>query len=151
MKIYKEKSENETLRLSDYQRLDEFDSVIIDEKWRIKKVKTFFILIDITVAIGLFCESVYSKYQEYIKDNQEERVLHHWFSSSFEIFIGIILGLSAIYLTRTIKTLTGKEANTCLLVWHIINVFLMALLTILEAITIKMQSDKVRQQYTPCE
>ena len=39
---------------------------------------------------------------------------------------GGILAWSAFYLTRCIKELTGNNPNNCLLMWHIINVFISA-------------------------
>ena len=48
------------------------------------------------------------------------------FESVFNLFFGCFLAGSAIYLSNYMTLATGKKQNTCLLVWHIVNVFVMA-------------------------
>ena len=43
-----------------------------------------------------------------------------------EILFGSSLAFTAIYLARFIKTVTGNKPNLCLLIWHIVNVFIYA-------------------------
>ena len=42
----------------------------------------------------------------------------------YEAITCFILGWSVYNLTKTLKELTGKKPNTCLMVWHIINILI---------------------------
>ena len=59
-------------------------------------------------------------------DHDVPNQAYEHFEWIFILFSAILLALSAYYLSSNIKKLTGKSQNTCLLVWHIVNVFLMA-------------------------
>ena len=39
---------------------------------------------------------------------------------------GISLAIAASYLSKSVRQTTGKKQNTCLLIWHIVNVFIIA-------------------------
>ena len=54
--------------------------------------------------------------------------------SAFKAMNGIVLGCSAYYLTKQIKKLTSKKPNNCLLVWHIMNVFVGSILIVASGI-----------------
>ena len=48
-----------------------------------------------------------------------------------DVLVAIILALCALYLTKSLKKSTGSEPNTCLLCWHIANIFLLTIMLIL--------------------
>ena len=47
------------------------------------------------------------------------------FESCFDLLFGCSLAASAYYLSKFMSQFTEKKQNTCLLVWHIVNVFVM--------------------------
>ena len=44
----------------------------------------------------------------------------------FDVLTGLALVGCAFFLTRNIRTLIGKKANTCLLGWHVLNLVISA-------------------------
>ena len=80
-----------------------------------------FILIDVCVGLLSFIVIAYNQYNMIALRRYThitETILF-----SIEVISGLILGGSAYILTQSLKNMTSKKTNICLLVWHIINVF----------------------------
>ena len=54
--------------------------------------------------------------------------------SFFELISSLLLVVSACYITNWIRDSTGKKQNTCLLTWHIINLFILTIVIALKAL-----------------
>ena len=57
--------------------------------------------------------------------------------SLLEIVFSLLLVVSACYITSWVKKSTGKKQNTCLLTWHIVNLFTLTIVIALNAILYK--------------
>ena len=58
----------------------------------------------------------------------------HLSSPVLEILFSLILALSACYIASLVRNSTGMKSNTCLLIWHIFNLFLLITTTVIHAI-----------------
>ena len=54
--------------------------------------------------------------------------------SFLEVVFSLLLVVSACYITSWLGKSTGKKQNTCLLTWHIINLFILTIVIALDAI-----------------
>ena len=54
---------------------------------------------------------------------------------SLEIVFSLLLVISACYITSWVTKSTGKKQNTCLLTWHIINLFILTIVIALNAVS----------------
>ena len=133
------------------QRHDEFESLIQQEKDKQKLVRRVFNLADILIVTG-FTVSIGLRYQLIILDSKtdnlviEESILEPIVLST----LGVILAWCAYYLTRMNKTLRGKKPNTCLLVWHIVNVFI-GVVSWLVVFYTRQSLKKIQDYGTYCE
>ena len=57
--------------------------------------------------------------------------------SLLEIVFSLLLVVSACYITSWVRKSTGKKQNTCLLTWHIVNLFILTIVIALSAILYK--------------
>ena len=56
------------------------------------------------------------------------------FPSLLEIVFSLLLVVSAHYITSWVRKSIGKKQNTCLLTWHIVNLFILTIVIALDAI-----------------
>ena len=89
-------------------------------------------VLDIIVTIILLTAFVYvhrfSKSEESLPFAKVIFDILFWWNA---VLNGCILALAALYLTKFIKKVTGNKPNICLLIWHIVNVFIYAAVSIL--------------------
>ena len=128
--MYDEKNEHEhaIVPLSEVymDRHDMFDSIISEEKQRIKRIKMWFILLDIGfVILSIFGISAFEYFRTQVKDSST----YGYLVLDFVLWIlpAIILAWSAFSITRTVKNLNGNKPNICLLLWHLINLVVAAI------------------------
>ena len=57
--------------------------------------------------------------------------------SILEVVFSLLLAASACYITSWVRKSTGKKQNTCLLTWHIVNLFILTIVIALSAILYK--------------
>ena len=71
-------------------------------------------------------------------NSQEKKVrivfLAQLLPSFLEIAFSLLLVISACYITSWLKKSTGKKQNTCLLTWHIVNLFILTIVIAMDAI-----------------
>ena len=103
-------------------------------------------VLDIIVALILLAAFVYvHRFSGSAEPLPIAKVIFHilfWWS---EVLIGCNLALAVIYLTKFIKTVTGNKPNLCLIIWHIVNVFIYAAILILLFIANKKQTDAMKE------
>ena len=122
------------------------------EKQRINKFKKWFNVIDSGVALCLLISSFYFRYLFSHDIHVTKAALEYMILFSvFQLITGGILAWSAFYLTRCIKELTGSNPNNCLLMWHIINVFLSACAFAVAMALFWYSSSHSSDASTPCE
>ena len=123
------------------QRHDEFDMLIKTEQLRIRKVGRYFIWIDIIVGICILPFIGFSHYYINVDDDQPNSWKYHIAFFSIEVSFSAILAGAAIYLTKKITQLTSKKPNTCLILWHVMNVFLGAFFSVANGIFFSKYQD----------
>ena len=106
---------------------------------RTKKISCRFLVLDIVLYIfflALFGITHYEFIRENgpLIENKAFTVLRIFGSLVLEVLITTILTFSAVCITRSLRTSTGKRPNLCLLGWHIINLFTLATFLIIGAI-----------------
>ena len=96
------------------------------EKSRIKKINRKFSILDLGVVIVFLIVYTILAWAQYIENAKFKLDANSTFEMCFDILFGGSLACSAIFLSKFMTKVTGKPQNTCLLVWHVFNVFLMA-------------------------
>ena len=109
-------------------RQEVFDNVIKKEQSRQKMFTSCFNITNLIVAMFILIWVYTSQNSAFNEGDQEELTRQYWKLSTFGILCGFILAGSAVYLTKTLRDLTGQKTNSCLVVWHITNLLLMATL-----------------------
>ena len=56
------------------------------------------------------------------------------FPSSLEVVFSLLLIISACYITSYVRNTTGKKQNTCLLIWHIFNLLILIIVTVIHGV-----------------
>ena len=78
------------------------------------------------IALFSFLFSFIWWYHIYINEQAETvNLALSFLSPTLDIVTGFLLVISAIYLTSSLRSQTGKKQNTCLLTWHIMNLFIL--------------------------
>ena len=106
-----------------------------NEKARARKIHRVFLLIDLIFMVGLFYTQVLIIQKDYSSSTFEETkdflvVLIESLTAFEEGVFSLLLVVSACYITSWVTKSTGKRQNTCLLIWHIINLILLIAITI---------------------
>ena len=63
-------------------------------------------------------------------------LLFYLLPSLLEVVFSLLLVVSAYYITIWLRKSSGKKHNTCLLAWHIVNLFILTIIIALYAIFI---------------
>ena len=63
-----------------------------------------------------------------------DNLFSYVFTPSLEALFSSILAISACQIASQVKKSTGRKQNTCLLTWHIINLFLLVIILVIFAI-----------------
>ena len=108
------------------------------EKARAKTIHRVFLFIDIVLIALMPCMSYYLYHKLYNTYTLDEALTFiFWIdiiNPIFEVVFSLILALSACYIAVWVTKSTGKNQNTCLLAWHIINLFILAVITTLQGV-----------------
>ena len=100
-------------------------------------MKRTFLIIDIlfTILVPGFYGLLVLMYEEVKSQETANRInlAIVSFPGVLDVIITLILASSAYYLAKFVKNSTGKKQNTCLVIWHILNLLA---LTIVVAFTI---------------
>ena len=56
------------------------------------------------------------------------------FPSSLEVVFSLLLIISACYIASYVRNTTGKKQNTCLLIWHIFNLLILIIVTVIHGV-----------------
>ena len=104
--------------MSDFvEKHNTIDQAIKKEKAKSKLISRFFLITDILMSVLI--PGVRILVLNVLK---AEVVLY---PQTLIATFSLILAGSAFYITRSVKKSTGKRQNTCLLNWHIVNLFLL--------------------------
>ena len=84
---------------------------------------TFAITFLCMVGLAYFIWNPYKQGDQFESISKQKFIIYYVFLSLFDIGVGLVLAQSAVYLARTFKKLSDGKTNSCLLMWHIVNVF----------------------------
>ena len=89
-----------------------------------------FIVIDALVVVPYFC------FVYYLAQHHDEgsKWILLFKDVGVNLLISVIIACSAIQITNFVKTKTKQKPNSCLLFWHIFNLFLQISATILRIV-----------------
>ena len=101
-------------------------------------IKRVFFLVDIMLILMQISIEGILIYEANIASSHDE-IVHIVFErllfpSLLEIVFSLLLVVSACYITSWLRKSTGKKQNNCLLMWHIINLFILTIVIALVAI-----------------
>ena len=125
-----------TTRASSFVRKhSEIDADIRTEKQKSNKVSKNFQTID-TVVISVFL-CLFGTAWGYFSFVDSENKSINWIVSFLSPILDVMtLGILVVFayiLTRTLRKSTGKKQNTCLLIWHAVNMIILILILVMQA------------------
>ena len=126
----------------------EIDADIRTEKLKRNKVSVHFQTID-TVVISVFLCLFGSAWGSYLYFNGESQILDTIVSFLSPILDVMTLGILVVFayiLTRTLRRSTGKKQNTCLLIWHAINMIILIVILVTQAVA-DLKYDSAKNAY----
>ena len=82
---------------------------------------------DITMAILITAELWFQERDEHGGSVGSSNQYLFWFGTCFDVMMALMLAVCVYYLQRTIKTLSGANPKSYLLVWHIVNLIALAI------------------------
>ena len=110
------------------QQHDDIDTNIRREIKRSKTITWIYIIVDVVATIlifGSFCILCHQKLNLVQSMDDNAYVILEFLAPIFDVLIALILVSSALYLTRSLRSSTGRKPNFCLLSWHIVNLFIL--------------------------
>ena len=102
------------------------DFAIQKEKRRIKIISRNFQIVDAVVGATLLASFMLLTMKLNSIKFENPNQAFGPFEWVFALVFGISLAVSASYLSKSVKQATGQKQNTCLLLWHTVNVLLIA-------------------------
>ena len=104
-----------------------------------KSVKKVFLIIDMIVSLlipttyGCFLFIVPSEYQGGY-EQKYQIAMTYLYPAIFGSSVALIMTVSAAKLARSVRKLTNKKPNVCLINWHIFNLLLLTFISIITVI-----------------
>ena len=154
--MYEDKTEEEyhfqPLYGAFMERHDEFEKELAAERKKQKRVRLWFDIIDAIIVVGFLLSFVLRVYFSLKNGTLEEQLsqVEDLLSVCVLFTTGSVLTYCAFYLTRMNKTLNGQKPNTCLLIWHIVNVFTVSMAWLIN-LFLKINLEKHSETKTFCE
>ena len=103
---------------------ESIDSAIKETKARIEKVKNYYAILDCAIAATFILYNIAFLIFLLTSSGAADKVTaFDVFRPVIDLIIGCCLAYSAYFLARFVSRVTGRRPHTCLVIWHVMNVF----------------------------